>query len=64
MGSDPRTEAATMSAESTVPDRSGVWVAYFHDRSAVVMFGTEIDALRYALDQHMNVKFMQFGETL
>lgn len=42
----------------------GVWAAYCHDRSAVRVFETEIEALRYAVDNHEGVKFLEFGKEL
>lgn len=41
----------------------GAWVAYYSDWSGIAMFGTEIDALRYAVEHHgMSVKFFGWGE--
>lgn len=38
----------------------GVWVAYYYDGSAVVMFANEIDCLRWAVNKQMAVKFIPF----
>lgn len=45
---------------------TGAWVAYYPDWSAVVMFSQddELGALRYAVENHMEVKFMLFGTPL
>lgn len=43
------------------PDR-GVWVARYADRSAVIPFGSELEALRHAVTNHMQVKFIPWGE--
>ncbi len=41
----------------------GVWVAYHHDWSGgAQVFNTEVEALRYAMDNHMTVAFWRFGE--
>lgn len=40
------------------------WVAFHYDFSEVVVFRTEIEALRYALDNHMHVKRVKFGVSL
>lgn len=42
----------------------GVWVAYYSDQSAFVLFETEIEALRHAVEMSMQVKFMTFGTAL
>ena len=43
-------------------NESGVWIAYYSDRSGVVPFGSEIEALRYAVDKSMTVRRVPFGE--
>lgn len=44
------------------PSRSaGVWIAYYHDRSTIVVFDTELKALRYAVENSMAVKFVEWG---
>lgn len=44
-------------------DSPGVWVAYWSDHSgAPVIFRFEVEALRYALERHMQVKFAPFGD--
>lgn len=40
----------------------GVWVAYYGDRSAVVFFADEIDALRHAVEHSMRVQFVHYGD--
>lgn len=42
----------------------GVWVTYYSDRSAVVVFATELEALRHAVELSMQVEFRQFGVDL
>ncbi len=39
----------------------GCWLAYYHDWSAMAVFDQEIDALRYALDKAMAVRFVEWG---
>jgi hypothetical protein len=41
-----------------------IWVAYYYDRSGVAVFETEIEALRYALANSMQVKRAPFGVDL
>lgn len=41
---------------------AGCWVAYYSDRSAIAVFGTELEALRHAVDRTMSVRFQQWGE--
>lgn len=48
----------------TVEGNAGVWVAYYLDKSACVPFATELDALRFAVDRSMSVRFVRFGETV
>jgi hypothetical protein len=45
-------------------DRDGVWVAYHSDWSGLAIFGDEIDALRHAVSNSMNVGFAEFGADL
>lgn len=45
-----------------VPDRSGVWVAYYSDRSGAAVFPTEVEALRYAVEVSAAVQFVEWGE--
>lgn len=47
-----------------MPRPTGVWVAYHADWSAVVLFATEVKALRYAVENSMQVKFMEYGVPL
>ena len=51
-----------MAPRASPGDPAGVWVAYFRDRSSIVPFWKEIDALRYAVEYGMNVRWAQFGE--
>jgi hypothetical protein len=43
------------------PNREGVWVAMYSDRSSFVPFATELDALRFAVGNGMSVVFCHFG---
>jgi hypothetical protein len=45
-------------------DDSGVWVAFNYDRSSVIPFSTEVEALRYANSNYMHVKKLIFGKEL
>jgi hypothetical protein len=41
----------------------GYWIAFHSDWSAFRVFSEEILALRFAVEnQHMDVKFVQFGD--
>lgn len=40
----------------------GAWVAYYPDRSTFVPFADELSALRWALDMHASVKFVEWGD--
>ncbi|MGV8874834.1 MAG: hypothetical protein ACOH2Q_20055 [Rhodococcus sp. (in: high G+C Gram-positive bacteria)] len=42
--------------------QTGVWVAYYEDRSGAVPFATEIEALRHAVGTSMMVRLVPFGE--
>ncbi len=42
----------------------GCWVAYYLDRSAVALFASEIEALKYALPRAMSVRFIKWGEEI
>lgn len=44
------------------PFGAGVWVAYYADGSGFVMFATEVEALRHAVDNGMMVRFARFGD--
>ena len=37
------------------------WLAYYSDFSSLVAFPTEIEALRYAVERHMQVKKICWG---
>lgn len=43
---------------------NGAWVAYYLDMRAVAVFATEVDALRYAQSNSMEVKFVEYGERI
>lgn len=38
-----------------------LWIAYYRDDSSVVVFDAEIEALRYAVGQDMNVTSVPVG---
>lgn len=40
---------------------TGVWVAYYTDHSATVVFGDEIEALREGVRRQMNVAWWWYG---
>jgi len=40
----------------------GMWLTYYNDWSAFRVFKTEIKALRYAVENNMECKFLLFGE--
>lgn len=40
----------------------GCWIAYYSDWSGIAVFGTEIEALRHAVEHSMIVQFFQWGE--
>jgi hypothetical protein len=42
----------------------GCWIAYHSDWSGFALFGKEVDALRYAVSNNMNVGRVGWGETL
>lgn len=42
----------------------GVWVAYYVDLSSIVMFERELACLRYATENHMEAKFMEYGKPI
>lgn len=41
---------------------TGYWLAYYGDWSGFRIFDNEVDCLRYAVDHHMMVKFVPWGE--
>lgn len=41
-----------------------IWFAYYYDHSGAAVFETEIEALRYALANGMQVKRVPFGVDL
>lgn len=43
-------------------ERSGVWVAFYADRSGAATFPTEIEALQYAVAMNADVQFVKWGE--
>jgi hypothetical protein len=44
------------------PDLEGFWIARHGDGTGIVPFLTEIEALRYAVENTMKVEFVRFGE--
>jgi hypothetical protein len=38
-----------------------VWLAYYDDWSAMAVFMTEVEALRYAVEHSMRAKEVRFG---
>ena len=42
----------------------GAWVAYYSDMSDVVVFATELEALRYAVAHSMEVVWVRSGQAL
>jgi hypothetical protein len=44
--------------------KQGVWVAYYPDLSAVVLFADELECLRHAVENHMEAKFMDYGKPI
>lgn len=42
----------------------GAWVAYYADWSGAAIFDSEVEALRHAVEHHMEVRFVQWGESL
>lgn len=45
-------------------EEGGVWIAYYHDMSSVIVFGSEITALRHGVLNSMAVKFVKWGEEI
>ena len=39
----------------------GIWVAYLPDRSELIVFNSELEMLRHAVDRHMQAGFWPFG---
>lgn len=58
---DGHTETPAQGGEAS-GGAEGVWVAYYGDRSAVVVFAEEIDALRHAVEHSMSVRFVHYGD--
>lgn len=50
-----------MGARAVTPG-AGVWVAYYSDMSSLVLFDDELACLRYAVENHMQAKYMQYGQ--
>lgn len=40
---------------------TGVWVAFYGDRSSIVPFGSEVECLRYAVAHSMEAVFVPWG---
>jgi hypothetical protein len=51
----------TLSTVLTPPE---AWMAYLSDMSSLVIFPTEIEALRHAVEQGMQVKRLGWGENI
>lgn len=47
-----------------LPSPTGIWVAYYSDRSGIVAFPTEIEALRYAVKHSCEAGFRSYGVDL
>lgn len=47
-----------------VTGMAGVWLVYYADKSAAVVFSNELEALRYAVENKMRVDYKKFGEQL
>ena len=43
---------------------AGIWLVYYADRSAAVVFDNELEALRYAVENEMKVYYKKYGEQL
>jgi hypothetical protein len=41
-----------------------LWCAWYEDFSDVALFGTELEALRYAIKSSMSVRKVKIGESL
>lgn len=61
-GGGPQDGFGPSSDEKEQPEKDGVWVAYQSDYSTIMVFPTEIEALRRAVKETMLVKFVEFGE--
>jgi hypothetical protein len=53
-------ETTHLRAETTAAD--GVWIAYYFDKSAVVPLASKVEAMRYGVEHHAEVKFVRWGE--
>lgn len=42
----------------------GVWVAYYGDWSGMNVFADEISCLRHAVENSMQVKFVEYGGSI
>lgn len=49
---------------NTCPVGTGIWAVYYADRSAVWVYGEEIDALRAAVEHSAQVTWWPFGKSL
>lgn len=50
-------------SQGFIESTGGCWVARYDDWSAVAVFGSELEALRYAMQHSMNqVIYVQWGE--
>ena len=59
---EPQTRAGREQADRVKARR--IWCAYETDGSEFVLFGTELDALRYAAHHHMDCRAVRFGVPL
>jgi len=43
---------------------AGAWITYYPDYSGMALFCDELNALRYAMEHSMQVKFVRHGEEI
>lgn len=58
---DPSFQAAQPEPVSVL---DGLWMAYYEDFSDVLIFGSELEALRYAVNLTMRVKPLELGKSI
>jgi hypothetical protein len=51
-----------MTRDELVELFAGVWLAYYSDYSGIAVFPTELEALKHAQSNGMNVRFCRWGE--
>ena len=62
---DPAEPAAAGSTDHVTPSRvRQVWCAYQEDGSELVLFGRELDGLRYAASHGLRCKALDFGRSV